>query len=136
MCPNWESNQQPLGSQAGTQSTEPHQQGPKSLFKMKLEFPDTQPKASPPNINTKYLNLIFLDPIHLFSIHLSPALCELATLPSVHLSHFLYRDLSSRLKLHSTLRTIFSFIVLFVWAKKRLNHHCTPQNILYIVHIQ
>ena len=25
MCPDWESNQQPFGSQAGTQSTEPHQ---------------------------------------------------------------------------------------------------------------
>ena len=24
-CPNWESNQRPFGSQAGTQSTEPHQ---------------------------------------------------------------------------------------------------------------
>ena len=28
MCPDWESNQRPFGSQAGTQSTEPHQQGP------------------------------------------------------------------------------------------------------------
>ena len=28
MCPDWESNQQPFGSQAGTQSTEPHQPGP------------------------------------------------------------------------------------------------------------
>ena len=27
MCPDWESNPQPLGSQAGTQSTEPHQPG-------------------------------------------------------------------------------------------------------------
>ena len=27
MCPHWESNWQPLGSQAGTQSTEPHQPG-------------------------------------------------------------------------------------------------------------
>ena len=26
-CPDWESNQQPFGSQAGTQSTEPHQPG-------------------------------------------------------------------------------------------------------------
>ena len=25
MCPDWETSQQPLGSQAGTQSTEPHQ---------------------------------------------------------------------------------------------------------------
>ena len=24
MCPNWELNQRPFGSQAGTQSTEPH----------------------------------------------------------------------------------------------------------------
>ena len=28
MCPDWESNQQPFGSQAGAQSTEPHQPGP------------------------------------------------------------------------------------------------------------
>ena len=27
MCPDWESNQQPFGSQANTQSTEPHQSG-------------------------------------------------------------------------------------------------------------
>ena len=27
MCPDWESNQQPFGLQAGTQSTEPHQPG-------------------------------------------------------------------------------------------------------------
>ena len=27
MCPNWESNQQPLALQAGTQFTEPHQPG-------------------------------------------------------------------------------------------------------------
>ena len=27
MCPDWEPNQWPLGSQAGTQSTEPHQPG-------------------------------------------------------------------------------------------------------------
>ena len=27
MCPNWELNQQPFGSQVGTQSTEPHQPG-------------------------------------------------------------------------------------------------------------
>ena len=27
MCPDWESNQRPFGSQAGAQSTEPHQAG-------------------------------------------------------------------------------------------------------------
>ena len=27
MCPNWESNWRPYGSQAGTQSIEPHQPG-------------------------------------------------------------------------------------------------------------
>ena len=27
MCPDWESNPQPFGLQAGTQSTEPHQSG-------------------------------------------------------------------------------------------------------------
>ena len=29
MCPDWESNQRPLGSQASTQSTQPHQPGHK-----------------------------------------------------------------------------------------------------------
>ena len=28
MCPDWESNQQPFGSRAGTESAEPHQPGP------------------------------------------------------------------------------------------------------------
>ena len=32
MCPDWGSNQQPLGLQAGTQSTEPHQPGLKPVF--------------------------------------------------------------------------------------------------------
>ena len=32
MCPDWELNWQPLGSQAGTQSTEPHQPGLIYLF--------------------------------------------------------------------------------------------------------
>ena len=34
MCPDWESNQQPFGSQAGTQSTEPHQPGQEIIFNM------------------------------------------------------------------------------------------------------
>ena len=32
MCPDWESNQQPFGSQASSQSTEPHQPGPFTYF--------------------------------------------------------------------------------------------------------
>ena len=32
MCPDWELNRQPFGSQAGTQSTEPHQPGLNVLF--------------------------------------------------------------------------------------------------------
>ena len=32
MCPDWESNLQPFGSQAGTQSMEPHQPGLNELF--------------------------------------------------------------------------------------------------------
>ena len=32
MCPDWELNRRSFGSQAGTQSTEPHQPGPKSLI--------------------------------------------------------------------------------------------------------
>ena len=37
-CPDWESNQWPFGSQAGTQSTEPHQPGPKVIVLMNLNF--------------------------------------------------------------------------------------------------
>ena len=32
MCPEWELNRQPFSSQAGTQSTEPHQPGPEDIF--------------------------------------------------------------------------------------------------------
>ena len=32
MCPDWELNQRPFGSQTGTQSTEPHQQGWQYVF--------------------------------------------------------------------------------------------------------
>ena len=32
MCPDWESNLQPFGSQAGAQSTEPHQPGLNTYF--------------------------------------------------------------------------------------------------------
>ena len=32
MCPDWELNQQPFGSQAGAPSTEPHQPGPDPFF--------------------------------------------------------------------------------------------------------
>ena len=32
MCPDWELDQQPFGSQAGTQSAEPHQPGLRSYF--------------------------------------------------------------------------------------------------------
>ena len=33
VCPDWESNCQPFGPQAGIQSTEPHQPGLKSTFR-------------------------------------------------------------------------------------------------------
>ena len=33
MCPDWESNWRPFGSQANTQSTEPHQPGLRFFFK-------------------------------------------------------------------------------------------------------
>ena len=36
MCPDWESNQVPFGSQAGAQSTEPHQPGAHVLFKHRV----------------------------------------------------------------------------------------------------
>ena len=34
MCPDWEWNQRPFGSQAGAQSAEPHQPGLKNFFLM------------------------------------------------------------------------------------------------------
>ena len=37
MCPDWESNQRPFGSQAGNQSTEPHQPGLDLIFKACLQ---------------------------------------------------------------------------------------------------
>ena len=43
MCPDWESNQRPFGSQVSSQSTEPHQ--PRQNFLLKLisqSFPLTQ----------------------------------------------------------------------------------------------
>ena len=38
MCPDWESNRGPFGSQDGTQSTEPHQPGQQSDFKFYIEM--------------------------------------------------------------------------------------------------
>ena len=37
MCPDWESNQQAFGFQAGTQSTEPHQPGREGWFWRSLQ---------------------------------------------------------------------------------------------------
>ena len=44
MCPDWESNWQPFGLQAGTQSTEPHQPGPLSSSFENLKF-SSKPQA-------------------------------------------------------------------------------------------
>ena len=38
MCSDWELNQQPFASQAGTQSTEPHSQGPGLVFMEHFHF--------------------------------------------------------------------------------------------------
>ena len=38
MCPDWKMNWRPFGSQAGTQSTEPHQPGPPILKRRKLKI--------------------------------------------------------------------------------------------------
>ena len=45
MCPDWESNQRPFGLQAGTQSTEPHQQGLQQYFDID-HFPSRRERAS------------------------------------------------------------------------------------------
>ena len=43
MCPDWESNQQPFGLQACTQSTEPHQPGPVHHTVMRVRiYPQTE----------------------------------------------------------------------------------------------
>ena len=57
MCPDWELNQWPFGSQAGTQSTEPHQPGlnKQNLLLVELIFP----------LNCSFL-LFFKDFIYLF----------------------------------------------------------------------
>ena len=39
MCPDWESNKRPFGSQVSTQSTEPHQPGLFFLLLIPLTFP-------------------------------------------------------------------------------------------------
>ena len=44
MCPDWELNQQPFGSQDGTQSTEPHQPGPQIV---KWSYKKTKYISSP-----------------------------------------------------------------------------------------
>ena len=36
MCPDWESNQRPLGLQAGAQSTKPYQPGPNTEFYIQI----------------------------------------------------------------------------------------------------
>ena len=38
MCPDWESNWQPFGSQAGAQSTEPQQPGETTVLNMLKEL--------------------------------------------------------------------------------------------------
>ena len=48
MCPDWESNQKPFGSQASTQSTELHQQGPHpQIFNewVSVKQPPTEPAS-------------------------------------------------------------------------------------------
>ena len=41
MCPDWEWNQQPFGSQAGTQFTEPHQPGQHFTFSISYKLQHT-----------------------------------------------------------------------------------------------
>ena len=38
MCPDWETNQQPLSSKAGTQSTEPHQAELKAILETFIAY--------------------------------------------------------------------------------------------------
>ena len=47
ICPDWELNWQPFGSQAGTQSTEPHQPGLLSVFSNHIVFSWQHPCWAP-----------------------------------------------------------------------------------------
>ena len=48
MCPEWESNWRPFGSQAGTQSTEPHQPGLSSITFLKRRETGTRTGRAAP----------------------------------------------------------------------------------------
>ena len=58
MYPDWELNQRPFGLQAGTQSTELHQQGWKHTFKRSLFHKDSTSKKIPVAIFETRLILI------------------------------------------------------------------------------
>ena len=50
MCPDWESSWWPFGSQAGTQSSEPHQPGPRLKYLMRLKSESTVPSNCTPHL--------------------------------------------------------------------------------------
>ena len=51
MCPDWDLNWRPFGSQAGTQSTEPHQPG------LNLIYLECHPPSPLPHTQTRYITL-------------------------------------------------------------------------------
>ena len=53
MCPDWESNRRPFGSQANTQSTEPHQSG------LKLELSKIHLGCEKPELSILYPRIAF-----------------------------------------------------------------------------
>ena len=59
MCPDWESNLRPLGSQAGTQSTEPHQPGIITIPLVKWEWLRSKLVCNQLNVyNTLWLSIV------------------------------------------------------------------------------
>ena len=63
MCPDWELNQRPLDSQAGTQSTEPHQTG------LHFKFDNCCQRFSPPSLyQYTFLSTVFERASHLSQI--------------------------------------------------------------------
>ena len=73
MCPDWESNQQPFGSQASTQSTEPHQPGQKGLILKWEGWEDSGFKTCSSDLTETELTWSFLETHYLLS-SISPQL--------------------------------------------------------------
>lgn len=77
---------------------------------MQPELPSTQPKAFPQNIDTEFINLIFLDLTHLSSTHLPPVPCKLRRCQCTWVICYMLSPTFS-LNLHSTSENPFHFFI-------------------------